>query len=105
MKIEELEEIELVIYGETNKGKKFRPSDWAERLAGLSSIFEENKRLCYSLYIQPGFNEEASYLIVKKGISICDKNLLPFLITFAKDNDLKLITKNFEEYGIIEHIQ
>ena len=82
MKIEELEEIELVIYGETNKGKKFRPSDWAERLAGLSSIFEENKRLCYSLYIQPGFNEEASYLIVKKGISICDKNLFNDIVGY-----------------------
>ncbi len=33
----------LVIVGRTQDGKKFRPSDWAERLCGVMSAFGTEK--------------------------------------------------------------
>ena len=43
---------DFVIVGETHEGKKFQPSDWAERLAGtLSSL--RNRRIEYSPLLVP----------------------------------------------------
>jgi hypothetical protein len=35
--------LEIVIVGLTTDGHAFRPSDWAERLCGMMSIFGENR--------------------------------------------------------------
>lgn len=37
--------LEIVIQGVTEAGHAFRPSDWAERLCGMMSAFEEDRHL------------------------------------------------------------
>src|SRR4029453_2906739 len=44
-------EADLVIWGIPLAGRPFRPSDWAERLAGLVSVFGNDQRLAYSPYV------------------------------------------------------
>ena len=44
----------FVIIGLTLDGKRFRPSDWAERLCGTMSVFGAERRMAYSPYVQPG---------------------------------------------------
>jgi hypothetical protein len=44
---------EIVIVGTTAAGHAFRPSDWAERLCGMMSIFGEDRHLSYSPYLKP----------------------------------------------------
>ena len=44
---------EIVIQGVTAAGEKFRPSDWAERLCGMMSVFGEDRQLSYSPYLKP----------------------------------------------------
>ena len=45
---------EIVIQGITSEGRTFRPSDWAERLAGILSSFEsDQKKLEYHAYVRP----------------------------------------------------
>ena len=43
---------DFVILGETLEGKKFQPSDWAERLAGNLSTLR-NRRIMYSPLLMP----------------------------------------------------
>lgn len=54
----------FVIIGETHEGRRFRPSDWAERLAGVMAAFRPRKKsgarsgagqfhLGYSPYVLP----------------------------------------------------
>ena len=44
---------EIYILGVTRSGKTFRPSDWAERLAGLTSAFGHDQKLSYSPFVRP----------------------------------------------------
>jgi hypothetical protein len=43
----------FIIVGLTIAGRKFRPSDWAERLCGVLSAFGAEKRMRYSPYVGP----------------------------------------------------
>src|SRR5262249_30287299 len=45
--------LEIVIQGVTESGQPFRPSDWAERLCGMMSVFGEDRCLSYSPYLKP----------------------------------------------------
>ena len=44
----------FVIVGVTRDGKRFRPSDWADRLCGVMSAFGADHRMKYSPYVRPG---------------------------------------------------
>ena len=44
---------DLVIWGITTSGSTFRPRDWADRLAGLTSAFGPDQKLVYSPLVLP----------------------------------------------------
>ena len=44
----------FIIVGVTREGKKFRPSDWSDRLCGVMSAFGADHRMTYSPYVRPG---------------------------------------------------
>ena len=44
----------FIIVGLTIEGRKFRPSDWAERLCGVMSAFGAERKMKYSPYVGPG---------------------------------------------------
>ena len=44
----------FIIVGLTKEGRKFRPSDWAERLCGVMSAFGAEHKVKYSPYVGPG---------------------------------------------------
>ena len=48
----------FIIVGLTLDGKKFRPSDWAERLCGIMSAFGADHRMSYLPYIGAGLHLE-----------------------------------------------
>ena len=43
----------IIIEGVTESGRKFRPSDWAERMSGALSTFGRDQRIQYSPMLQP----------------------------------------------------
>ena len=47
----------FIIVGLTREGRKFRPSDWAERLCGVMSAFGADHRMSYSPYVRPGLHQ------------------------------------------------
>ncbi len=81
---------DFIIVGITTDGKQFRPSDWAERLCGVMSVFGSERRMAYSPYAQPGTHESAKCVFVDARIRDIEPMAYTFLVNFAKDNHLKM---------------
>lgn len=81
---------EIVIQGVTQGGQTFRPSDWAERLCGMMSIFGEDSRLSYSPYLKPVMSAGTRCVVVDIRLEELDPAAFRFLLSFARDNELKL---------------
>jgi Protein of unknown function (DUF3579) len=81
---------EIVILGVTVKGEKFRPSDWADRLCGMMSVFGEDRQLSYSPYLKPVIVEGTTCVVVDRDLETLDPAAFKFLMAFATDNELRL---------------
>lgn len=77
-----------LIRGTTRQGATFRPSDWADRLAGAFSIMDPDHRISYSPYVQPTTLDGVRCVTVDKQLKTVDPNAYRFLQNFAKCNDL-----------------
>ena len=78
----------FVIRGTTRQGGVFRPSDWADRLAGAFSMLDPDHRISYSPYVQPTTLDGVRCIIVDKRLQREDPTAYRFLQNFAKNNDL-----------------
>lgn len=81
---------EVVIKGITIQGKTFRPSDWAERLCGVLSVFGTEKRMEYSPYVQPITSAGVKCVVVDRRLEALEPTAYNFLLSFAKDNELQV---------------
>lgn len=81
---------EIVMLGITAKGEKFRPSDWAERLCGMMSVFGEDRQLSYSPYLKPVTIQGTPCVVVDNDLQKIDPAAYQFLMGFAQDNELTL---------------
>jgi hypothetical protein len=89
---------EVFIQGQTKDGKTFRPSDWAERLAGAMSCFRPEGSvggaasfIGYSPYCVPRFLAGVKGVIVSAKLREMEPMAWDFVMNFARDNDLVLI--------------
>jgi hypothetical protein len=80
----------FIIVGVTLSGRKFRPSDWAERLCGVMSAFGSARRMTYSPYVQPGNLNGEKCVYVDGRIHDVEPMAYTFLVNFARDNQLKV---------------
>lgn len=83
----------LVILGVTAEGRSFRPSDWAERLAGAMSAFRPRRagaqdHLSYSPYVLPSERDGIKCVIVDPRLQQIEPMAWKFVVSFAADNDL-----------------
>jgi hypothetical protein len=81
---------EVVIKGLTQEGRAFRPSDWAERLCGVLSVFGAEKRMEYSPYVQPITTGGVKCVVVNKQLEEVEPMAYKFLLSFARDNELQV---------------
>jgi hypothetical protein len=86
---------EVVIHGMTRQGKPFRPSDWAERLAGVMSSFRPGgpspgSHLGYSPWCVPGTVDGVRCVVVHHDLRDHDVMAWDFCMNFARDNELQL---------------
>jgi hypothetical protein len=79
---------DAVIWGITARGGRFRPSDWAERLAGLTSAFGHDQKLAYSPLVMPVSLGTHKAVIVGRRLEALEPRFWTFLLQFAADNDL-----------------
>ena len=86
---------EIYILGVTRSGKTFRPSDWAERLAGVMSQFrpggpQPGSHLAYSPWCVPTTIGGVKCVIVHSDLRAYEVMAWDFCVNFAKDNDLQV---------------
>jgi hypothetical protein len=85
---------EYFIQGITKSGRKFRPSDWSERLAGVMSSFGPGARrgpnayMQYSVYVRPTIIGDLKVVILDSRLRDIEPMAFDFVMNFAKDNDL-----------------
>lgn len=82
----------FIIRGITTQGSRFRPSDWADRLAGAFAVVDPNNRTNYSPHVQPTTLDGIRCVVVDKKLKTSDPNAYRFLQTFARSNEL--LTEN-----------
>ena len=86
---------EVFIQGVTRDGRTFRPSDWAERLAGVMSSFrpggaQPGSHLNYSPWCIPTVIDEVKCVIVHRDLRDYEPMAWDFCLNFAKDNNLQV---------------
>jgi hypothetical protein len=88
---------ELIIQGITKDGRTFRPSDWAERLAGVMSPFRPGgaggpgTHIGYSPYCKPQLVDGVKCVIVDPRIRAIEPMAWDFVLHFARDNELRTV--------------
>ncbi len=70
---------DVVIWGITAAGKTFRPSDWTDRIAGLTSAFGEDRKLVYSPLVLPVMVGGTRAVIVGHELEAIEPRLFRFL--------------------------
>ena len=93
----------LFIQGITAKGQLFRPSDWAERLAGAMSSFRPAGSaggiadyIGYSPYCVPQVIDGVKCVIVSEALRDIEPMAWEFVMNFARDNELTVADANGE---------
>ncbi len=86
---------EVFIQGQTKDGKVFRPSDWAERLAGAMSCFRPEGSgggaaafIGYSPFCVPRFIGGVKGVVVSRELLEMEPMAWDFVMNFARDNNL-----------------
>jgi hypothetical protein len=89
---------EVFIQGITKQGRTFRPSDWAERLAGAMSSFRPGgaamgmaAHIGYSPYCVPTSLGDVKCVIVNEALRDLEPMAWDFVMNFAKDNELQVV--------------
>ena len=88
---------QFFIQGITVEGKTFRPSDWAERLAGAMSSFRPEgvqggigAFIGYSPLCVPRLINGVKCVIVSEALRDVEPMAWDFVMNFARDNQLQL---------------
>jgi len=89
----------LFIQGRTRDGKTFRPSDWAERLAGALASFQPEGAvprgagafIGYSPFCVPRYLGEAKGVLVDERLRQIEPMAWDFVMNFARDNELVVV--------------
>jgi hypothetical protein len=87
---------QVLILGRTRDGKTFRPSDWAERLAGVMSSFrpggaQPGSHLSYSPWCVPTSVDGVKAVRVNRELRNLEPMAWDFVVNFAKDNELEVL--------------
>ncbi|MEO7241753.1 MAG: DUF3579 domain-containing protein [Variovorax sp.] len=89
----------VLIQGVTVDGRAFRPSDWAERLAGVMCSFRpggtfQGSHLSYSPWCVPTTVDGIRSVVVHRDLRDADVMAWDFVMHFARDNGLR-VTEGF----------
>lgn len=88
---------EVFIRGITREGRTFRPSDWAERLAGVMAQFRPGGaagpggHISYSPWCVPTSLDGVKAVVVNRALKDHEPMAWDFVMGFAQDNELQVI--------------
>ena len=84
----------LIIQGVTEDGRKFRPSDWAERMSGMLSTFGDDHRIHYSPQLRPISVDGVKCIAIDTELEISQPGTYRQIMDFAKRNQLTVIEES-----------
>jgi hypothetical protein len=81
----------IIIQGITRSGRTFRPSDWAERVCGVMSVFGADEQLRYSQHVRPMMMDGVRRVLLESRLAAIEPRAYRFMLDFARDNELSVI--------------
>lgn len=83
--------LRIIIEGQTNEGKTFRPSDWSERLSDLLAQFGRDHRIQYSPLLRPVIRNGVRSVAMDDRIQSHHPAVFQQIMQFAEANKLKVV--------------
>lgn len=83
----------IIIEGTTQGGRKFRPSDWAERMSGALSTFGRDQRIRYSPLLQPTTIDGVKCIVIDPKMQEHFPEMYSYIMGWASKNDLVVSEK------------
>ena len=87
----------IIIEGITENGRKFRPSDWAERMSGALSSFGRDHRIKYSPMLQPMTVNGIKCVSVDPHLKDTYPEMFAYIMRWVDTNHLKIIEVDNDE--------
>jgi len=81
----------LIIQGMTKDGRKFRPSDWAERMSGILSTFGDDHRIHYSPKLRPISVDGVKCIALDENLKQSNPAVFNQILDFAERNNLTIM--------------
>ena len=86
----------IIIEGTTQTGRKFRPSDWAERMSGALSTFGRDHRIHYSPLLKPLTINGVKCVAIDPRLEKEHPEMYTYIMGWANNNDLKVYSESEE---------
>jgi hypothetical protein len=86
----------IIIEGLTQDGRKFRPSDWAERMSGMLSTFGHDHRIHYSPKLKPVSIKGVKCIAIDPSLRETNPEVFDQVMDFAYRNNLNVIESSEE---------
>tara|TARA_B100000809_G_scaffold188689_1_gene187072 strand:- start:437 stop:724 length:288 start_codon:yes stop_codon:yes gene_type:complete len=84
----------ILIMGQTKEGKKFRPSDWAERLYYTVASYGKNGRIVFNPLVNLNQEDNSKCFVINVTLRDKDPMIYDFLVDFAVSNELEIRDQN-----------
>lgn len=82
----------IIIKGVTEDGRRFRPSDWAQRLTTAVASTGPGRRIVFHPRVKMAIIDGINCVVVDKALQEEDPRIYDFLINFARTNHLEMQT-------------
>ena len=86
----------IIIEGQTKDGRKFRPSDWAERMSGALSTFGRDQRIHYSPLLKPITVNGLKCVAMDAELKQINPDIYQHIMNFVTRNELKVLEPDDE---------
>lgn len=78
-----------IIEGYTEDGRKFRPSDWIDRISSMGASYEM-QRLVYSDMLHPELFNGQKCLMIDTALEQANPGMFQYVMNFVKSNGLRM---------------
>lgn len=80
----------LVVESVGQDGRRFRPSDWIERISTTLAKFGTDHRLVYSQSVRPQVINGEKCLVIDRTLQQTDPDAYQYVIDFVESNRLRI---------------
>ena len=80
----------LVVESVVEDGKRFRPSDWIERISTTVAQFGSDHRLVYSSSVRPQIINGEKCLVIDRTLQDTNPEAYSYVLNFVESNRLRV---------------